>query len=335
MTAPLDSAVPSSADTVVRMIGVGGVENLEVARVSSEGPAPGMVRVRHEAIGVNFIDIYHRTGLYPLALPAVLGVEAAGLIEDLGKGVTGFSVGNRVAYAGAPVGAYATARTLPAARLLKLPGSVALFAGAAAMLKGLTAHMLLTRTYAVVPGTTLLVHGAAGGLGSILVRWAKHLGATVIGTAGSPAKADIALGYGVDHVIVGRNADLVSEVRTLTHGIGADYTIDGIGGDMLLKSLACTRRFGTVASIGQAAGPIPALAVEEIGPIRSLSLSRPSVMAYVATEDIYPQAAAALLEIMQKGVIAEIGGEYPLTRAAQAQSDLEAGRTTGSLLLVP
>ncbi|MCG2842310.1 quinone oxidoreductase family protein [Paracoccus aerodenitrificans] len=322
-------------DTVVLMTGVGGVEKLEVSQISSKQPGPGMARIRNLAIGVNFIDIYHRTGLYPLSLPAALGVEAAGVVEALGEGVTGFSIGDRVAYAGAPVGAYATARSLPASRLIKLPDGIEFRSAAASMLKGLTAHMLLTRTYAVERGTTLLVHGAAGGLGSILVRWAKHLGATVIGTAGSEAKADIARSYGADHVIVGRNADLVSEVGSLTQGVGVDFTIDGIGGDTLLKSLACTRRFGTVASIGQAAGAIPSLAVEDIGPIRSLSLARPSVMAYAADLTVYHHAAEALLEMMQKGVCTEIGGEYPLAEAAQAQSDLEAGRTTGSLLLIP
>ena len=322
-------------DTVVLMTGVGGVEKLEISQISSKQPGPGMARIRNLAIGVNFIDIYHRTGLYPLSLPATLGVEGAGVVEALGEGVTGFSIGDRVAYAGAPVGAYATARSLPASRLIKLPNGVEFRSAAASMLKGLTAHMLLTRTYAVERGTTLLVHGAAGGLGSILVRWAKHLGATVIGTAGSEAKADIARSYGADHVIVGRNADLVSEVGSLTQGVGVDFTIDGIGGDTLLKSLACTRRFGTVASIGQAAGAIPSLAVEDIGPIRSLSLARPSVMAYAADLTVYHHAAEALLEMMQKGVCTEIGGEYPLAEAAQAQSDLEAGRTTGSLLLIP
>ncbi|KGJ02918.1 NADPH2:quinone reductase [Paracoccus halophilus] len=322
-------------DTVVLMTGVGGVEKLEVSQISSEQPGPGMVRIRNLAIGVNFIDIYHRTGLYPLSLPATLGVEAAGVVEALGEGVTGFSIGDRVAYAGAPVGAYATARSLPVSRLIKLPDGIEFRSAAASMLKGLTAHMLLTRTYAVERGTTILIHGAAGGLGSILVRWAKHIGATVIGTAGSEGKADIARSYGADHIIVGRNADLVSEVGSLTQGVGVDFAVDGIGGDTLLRSLACTRRFGTVASIGQAAGPIPSLAVEDIGPIRSLSLARPSVMAYAADLPAYHRAAEALLEMMQKGVCAEIGGEYPLADAAQAQSDLEAGRTTGSLLLIP
>jgi NADPH2:quinone reductase len=317
------------------MKAVGGVEGLEVTSRAPEELGPKLVRVRHEAIGVNFIDIYHRTGLYPLTLPAVLGVEAAGVIEELGEDDAGFSVGDRVAYAGAPVGAYATERTLPASRLVKLPDNIEFRDAAASMLKGLTAHMLLTRTYAVAPGATLLVHGAAGGLGSILVRWAKHLGARVIGTAGSPAKADIALAYGADHVVVGRDADVVSQIAALTDGIGVDYAIDGIGGDMLLKTLSCTRRFGTVASIGQAAGPIPSLAVEEIGPIRSLSLARPSVMAYVSDLPAYRQASEALFGLMQKGISAEIGGEYALANAAEAQSDLEAGRTTGSLLLIP
>lgn len=322
-------------DMIVRMTAVGGVEVLEFANRLPEPPGPGLVRVRHETVGVNFIDIYHRTGLYPLALPAVLGVEAAGVIEDLGDDVTGFSIGDRVAYAGAPVGAYATARALPASRLIKLPDGIEHRDAAASMLKGITAHMLLTRTYAVAPGATLLVHGAAGGLGSILVRWAKHLGATVIGTAGSPAKAEIARAYGADHVVVGRDSDVVAQVAALTDGVGVDYAIDGIGGDMLLKTLACTRRFGTIASIGQAAGPIPSLTVDEIGPIRSLSLARPSVTAYVSDLPAYRQATEALFGMMQKGISAEIGGEYTLADASRAQSDLEAGRTTGSLLLIP
>lgn len=325
----------TAMNTVVRMTGIGGVENLDTAHVPDEEPAAGNVRIRHVAIGVNFIDIYHRIGLYPLLLPAVPGVEGAGVVEAIGDNVTGFAIGDRVAYAGAPVGAYAQTRTIPATRLIRLPEDIAFRDAAASMLKGLTAHMLLTRTWPVKAGDTLLVHGAAGGLGSMLVRWAKHLGATVIGTTGTPEKAEIALSYGTDHIVIGRNADLAAEVASLTDGLGVDYTIDGIGGNMLTKSLACTRRFGMVASIGQAAGPIPPLAVEEIGPIRSLSLARPSVMAYAADTTVYPLAAAALLEVMQKGITAEIGSEYSLTNAPQAQADLEAGRTTGSLLLIP
>ncbi len=203
------------------------------------------------------------------------------------------------------------------------------------MLRGLTAHMLLTRTYQVNAGSTILIHAAAGGLGALLVRWTKHLGATVIGTAGSAEKAQIAKAYGADHVIVGRDADIVSEVAALTGGKGVDFAIDGIGGDMLLKTLACVRPFGTVASIGQAAGPIAPIGVEELGPRRSLSLARPSIMAYLADPHTYSVASAALIAMMQAGVVAEIGGEYPLAEAARAHADLEAGRTTGSLLLIP
>ena len=322
-------------DTMIRMVGAGSVEMLEVAECPLREPGPGIVRIRHEAVGINFIDIYHRTGLYPLPLPAVLGVEGAGIIEAAGEGVTDFTVGERVAYAGAPVGAYAATRLIPAARLIRLPDNISSRIAAASMLKGLTTHMLLTRTYKVEAGTTLLVHAAAGGLGALLVRWAKHLGAVVIGTAGSEQKAEAARAYGADHVIIGRDSDIVAQVHALTNGQGVDFAIDGIGGDMLLKTLACTHRFGTVASIGQAAGPIPPIALDAIGPLRSLSLSRPSVMAYAADTNVYPIAAGALLSAMQAGIVAEIGGEYPLTDAAMAQADLEAGRTAGSLLLIP
>lgn len=322
-------------DRVVRMVGIGGVDRLEVAEIAEHPPGPGEVRVRHEAIGVNFIDIYQRIGLYPLPLPAVLGVEGAGRIEALGDGVGGFAIGDRVAYAGAPVGAYATARLLPASRLVALPETIPSRLAAASMLKGLTAHMLLTRTYPVTGGSTLLIHAAAGGLGAVLTRWAKRLGARVIGTAGSQEKARIAAGNGADHVVVGREADLAAEVAALTGGRGVDFAIDGIGGAMLRKTLDCVRRFGTVASIGQAAGPIPPLAVEELGPARSLSLALPSVMAYAADPELYARGMADLLALMQEGIAAEIGGEYPLAEAACAQADLEAGRTTGSLLLIP
>jgi NADPH2:quinone reductase len=326
-------------DQMVRMTGVGGTDRLEVVSCEPQLPGPGEVRIRQEAIGVNFIDIYHRTGLYPLAaLPAVLGVEGAGTIDAVGEGVEHLAIGDRVAYAGAPVGAYAATRLLPQARAILLPENISSRLAAASMLRGLTAHMLLTRTFQVSAGSTILIHAAAGGLGALLVRWAKHLGATVIGTAGSAEKAQIAKTYGADHVIAGRDADIVSEVAAVTGGKGVDFAIDGIGGSMLLKTLACVRPFGTVASIGQAAGPIAPISVEELGPRRSLSLARPSIMAYLAylaDQDTYSVASAALIAMMQAGVVAEIGGEYPLAEAARAQADLEAGRTTGSLLLIP
>lgn len=322
-------------DKVVRMVAVGGVDQLVLADVAARPPRPGEVRIRHEAIGVNFIDVYQRLGLYPLSLPAVPGVEGAGLVEAIGNGVTAFAIGQRVAYAGSPGGAYATARALPASQLVALPDAISSRLAAASMLKGLTAHMLLTRTYPVDAGATLLIQAAAGGLGTLLTRWAKHLGATVIGTAGSPAKARIAAGHGADHVIVGRQADLTTEVAALTEGRGVDFAIDGVGGDMLRKTLTCVRRFGVVASMGQAAGPIPPLALEELGPARALSLARPSVMAYAADPELYARGMRELLALMQTGITADIGADYPLAEAARAQADLEAGRTTGSVVLTP
>jgi NADPH2:quinone reductase len=323
-------------DIMVRMTGAGGPDRLELAANPSEEPGSGEIRLRHEAIGVNFLDIYHRTGRYPLpSLPAVLGVEGAGVIEAVGSGVTRLTVGDRVAYAGTPIGAYAATRLLPETRAVLLPAGIPARLAAASMLKGLTAHMLMTRTYPVGPQSTVLVHAAAGGLGGLLTRWAKHLGAVVIGAVGSVEKADFARAAGADHVIVGRNADIVAEVGRITAGRGVDFAIDGIGGTTLAKTLGCVRKFGTVASIGQAAGPVPPLAVELLGPPRSLSLARPSVMTYAAETETYQRAAVEVFELLQAGIAPTIGGEYALADAAQAHTDLEAGRSTGSLLLLP
>ncbi|GAB2902648.1 quinone oxidoreductase family protein [Paralcaligenes ginsengisoli] len=323
-------------DQMIRMRGTGGVDQLEVVSCEPQAPGPGEVRIRHQAIGVNFIDIYHRIGLYPLApLPAVLGVEGAGVVEAVGDDVADLAVGDRIVYAGAPVGAYATTRLLPRVRAILVPDHISPRIAAASMLKGLTAHMLFTRTYPVNAESTVLIHAAAGGLGAMLVRWSKHLGARVIGTAGSARKAQTAKMHGADHVIVGRDADIVSGIAALTDGRGVDFAIDGIGGDMLLKTLACVRPFGTVASMGQAAGPIPPISVDQLGPRRSLSLARPSIMAYSGDPNTYLAASEELIAVMQAGVVAEIGNEYPLAEAGRAQADLEGGRTTGSVLLIP
>ncbi|WP_188911796.1 quinone oxidoreductase family protein [Aureimonas endophytica] len=321
-------------DLAVRLARPGGIEELAITDWPAEAPGPGEIRLRQAAVGLNFIDIYHRTGLYPLPAPAIPGVEGAGIVEALGEGVTGLALGQRVAYAGAP-GAYATTRRLPAWRAVPLPEAITPQTAAASLLRGLTAHMLLTRTYPVGPGTSLLVHAAAGGLGAVLTRWAKHLGATVIGTAGSAAKAEAARAHGADAVIVGREADIVTELRRLTDGRGVDFVIDGIGGAMLAKSLGCARRFGTVASIGQAAGPIPPLAVEEIGPLRSLNFARPSVMAYAAEPATYARAVPEVFAMIGAGIAAGTGPTYPLAEAARAQGDLEAGRILGSAVLLP
>ncbi|TWC74278.1 NADPH2:quinone reductase [Rhizobium sp. SJZ105] len=321
-------------DKKVELIAAGDGDNLRVSACPPQAPGPGELRIRHEAIGVNFIDIYQRIGLYPLPLPAVLGVEGAGVIEAVGPEVGDIQVGDRVAYTGIP-GAYAATRLLPAWRAIKLPDDISTRIAAASFLRGLTAHMLLTRTYPVKRGETLLIHAAAGGLGTVLTLWAKSLGCIVIGTAGSSGKADIARANGVDHVVVGREADIVLEIGRLTKGRGVDFAIDGIGGEMLRKTLGCVRRFGTVASIGQAAGPIPPVSVEELGPTRSLSLARPSVMAYAAEQETYHLAAKAVIAAIRQGIMPEPGGEYSLSEAAQAQTDLESGQTAGSLVLVP
>ena len=323
-------------DQMVTMLAVGGVEQLKVVACAPQAPGADQIRIRHAAIGVNFVDIYHRTGRYPLAqLPAVIGVEGAGVVEAVGADVTGLAVGDRVTYAGAPVGAYAATRLLPAARAIALPDTLSFRLAAASTLRGLTAHMLLTNTFPVRAGSTLLIHAAAGGLGALLVRWAKHLGATVIGTTGSEAKAELAKRHGADHVIVGRDADIVAEIALLTGHRGVDFAIDGIGGATLLRTLACVRPFGTVASVGQAAGQTLPPDLEQGAARRSLSLVFPSILAYTADPHTYCVAAAALIAVMQAGVVAQIGGEYPLADAARAHADLEEGRTTGSLLLIP
>lgn len=324
----------TSTDKAIRLTRPGGPEELAVMDWPAEPPGPGEIRLRHEAIGVNFIDIYHRTGLYPLPEPGIPGVEGAGIVEALGEGVTELEVGQRVAYAGAP-GAYASTRLLPAWRAVPLPGAIPTRTAAASLLRGMTAHMLLTRTHPVRPGESVLVHAAAGGLGAILTRWVRHLGGTVIGTAGSEAKAEAASANGADHVIVGREADVVDEVAKLTGGRGVDFVVDGIGGAMLGKSFACARRFGTVASVGQAAGAIPPVPVEAIGPLRSLTFARPSVMAYAAERDTYPEAVRTVLAMIEAGIAAGDGPSYPLAEASRAQSDLEAGRITGSAILLP
>ncbi|WP_342616268.1 quinone oxidoreductase [Rhodoferax sp. GW822-FHT02A01] len=301
-----------------------------------ESPGPDAVRIRHLAIDVNFIDIYQRSGLYPLSAPHVPGVAAAGVIEAVGSGVDGLRVGEYVVYGGPPVGAYASTRLLPAHMAIPVPEGMPMTTAATSFFKALTAHMLLTRVFPVGPGRVLLVHAAAGGLGQVLVRWAKHLGAQVIGTTGSDAKAEIARSAGADHVIVGRDADVASAVATITAGRGVDYAIDGIGGQTLVRTLACVRKFGVVASIGQAGGAIPALPVEALGPTRSLSLARPSVMAYASDKTSYRVGAEAALHMIASGVAtAHAERSFALADAASAHVLLESGQSAGGLLLIP
>jgi NADPH2:quinone reductase len=313
----------------------GGAEQLELAQIELPPPAAGEIRLRQTAVGVNFIDIYQRLGLYALPDAKIPGVEAVGVISAVGADVKGLKVDDRVAYAGAPVGAYASERNLPAWRAVKLPGSLSDEVVASSFVKGITAHMLLNRTYPVARGTVLLVNSAAGGLGQLLTRWASHLGATVIGTVGSEAKAEIARRAGAQHVIVGRDADFARIVGELTEKRGVDVAYDGVGGATLAKTLGCVRPFGVVASIGQAAGPIPPVDVGDLGPRRSLSLARPSVMAYLNETEAYHLAAKAVLAGIEDGVLSVAGQSYPLSEAARAHADLEAGMTSGALYLKP
>lgn len=320
--------------TVVRVKAPGGAENLELAGVELAAPAPDEIRLRQTAIGVNFIDIYQRSGLYPLP-GGIPGVEAVGIVTAAGADVTDVAVGDRIAYAGAPVGAYASERNLPAWRAIKLQPALSDESVASVFVKGITAFMLLNRVYPVQAGTKVLVHSAAGGLGQILTRWASRRGASVIGTVGSDAKAELARAAGAHHVIVGRDADFAQAVARLTDGRGVDVAYDGIGGTTLAKTLACVRPFGVVASIGQSAGPIPKLEVEEIGPRRSLSLARPSVMAFMNEREDYRLAAAAVLTALAEHELAGVGTAYALADAARAHRDLESGRSRGALYLVP
>ncbi len=320
----------------ITLTAAGGIDGLRAATPALAAPGDGEVRIRHTAIGVNFVDIYHRTGLYPVgALPAVLGVEGAGVVEAIGPGVTSFTAGARVAYAGLPAGGYALERNIPATRLVAIPDGIDDRTAAAAMLRGVTAHMLLRRVFPVGAETTLLVHAAAGGLGLILTAWARRLGARVIGTAGSPAKADLARTRGADHVILYKEQDFAEEVLRLTGGRGVDAAFDGIGGQTLLRTLDAVRPFGTVASIGQACGTLPEIPLAALGPRRSLALSRPSVFAYANDVAAYRQAASELFAEIARGLPVTIGAELPLAHAAEAHALLERGETVGSLLLIP
>ncbi|CAO3434651.1 quinone oxidoreductase family protein [Azospirillum endophyticum] len=320
----------------IQMTAPGGIEVLRPARLDLPTPAAGEIRLRHEAAGVNFVDIYHRTGLYPLpAYPATLGVEAAGVVEAVGPGVSGLAVGDRVAWAGLPAGGYAEARLLAADHALRLPDGVEPVTAASLLLRGITVHMLLDRVCPVGPGSTILVHAAAGGLGLLLTQWAKSLGATVIGTVGSAAKAEVARVHGLDHAILYREEDFVAAVRDLTGGRGVDAAVDGIGGDTLRRTFDAVRPFGMVASVGQAGGPVSPIELSELGPRRSLCLARPSVFGYMADPATYRKAAGEVLARAAGGLSAGPVTCLPLDEAAEAHRALEGRGTSGALVLTP
>jgi NADPH2:quinone reductase len=318
--------------TVIRIKATGDAGVLERAEAEIGMPGPGEIRIAQTMAGVNFLDIYHRQGLYPLPLPATLGVEAVGRVTALGSGVRGLELGDRVVYGGI-IGGYASERLLPAWRAVKLPDSISDETAAGGFLKALTVQMLMRRVYRVQAGDWILVQGAAGGVGSLLCQWAKRDGATVIGTVGNAAKADYARAQGADHIIIGRDADFAAEVARITDGRLVHAAYDGIGGTTLQKTFACVRPFGTTVSIGQAAGPIPKIDVSEIGPKRSLIFARPSVMGYSSDPETYRPAVAETIAALAEGITPTIGKSYPLSEAGRAQDDLEHGRNQGSLIL--
>jgi NADPH:quinone reductase len=314
----------------------GGPEVLRVEELDVGPPAPGEAQVRHTAIGLNYIDVYDRTGLYPGELPSGLGREAAGVITALGRRVRGFKVGDRVAYVYPRPGAYCEVRNVPAERLVKVPRGISDEQAAALMLKGLTAHFLLRRTYRVARGQSILVHAAAGGVGLLLCQWAKSLGARVIGVVGSDAKAELARRHGCRHVLILGRDELAAEVRKLTKGAGVAVVYDSVGKDTFLESLDCLRPLGLMVTYGNASGPPPAVSPLELSKRGSLFLTRPTLFNYIATREALEAAARELFAVVKsRAVRIRIGQSYPLAEAAQAHRDLEARRTTGSTVLIP
>ena len=320
----------------IRIHQTGGPEVLTWETVDLPAPAAGEATVRHHAVGLNFIDTYHRTGLYPLPLPSGIGLEGAGVVEAVGAGVTEVKVGDRVAYAGGPVGAYAEVRNIPAHRLLKLPDAIAFDTAAAMMLQGLTAAYLLRRTYRVQPGDAVLIHAAAGGVGLIACQWAKALGATVIGTVGSPAKAELAKAHGCDHVINYSTENFTQRVRDITGGEGVPVVYDGVGKDTFMGSLDSLRPLGMLVTYGNASGPVPPFDLLLLSQKGSLFVTRPTIMHYTAKRADLEALGAELFEVVVSGKVRiEVNQTYPLREAAQAQRDLEARKTTGSTVLLP
>ena len=326
---------------VVHEKGAPGVLRWE--EVDAPAPGPGEVQIRNEAVGLNFVDTYHRRGIphpWPVPpLPVVLGFEGAGVVEEVGAGVGGFAAGDRVAYALPPHGAYSQVRAYPAKHLLKVPASLDCLDDrvlAASMLKGMTVQYLVRRTHAVAPGDVVLVHAAAGATGLLLCQWAKHLGATVIGTVGSAAKAEQARAAGADHVVIHGEGDFVATVREVTNGEGCAVVYESIGKDTFRRSLDCLRPLGMMASYGHASGPPDPVDVVELGARGSLFLTRPAIMHYLAKREDLERSGAELFDVLARGVVRPaVNHVYPLSEAAEAHRALEARETTGSTVLLP
>ena len=315
----------------------GGPEVLDFTQLEVGDPGPGEVLIRHTAVGLNYIDVYFRTGLYPAPqMPFTPGMEAAGVVEAVGDGVTDLAVGDRVAYAAPPVGAYAEARLMRADRVVKVPAGVSDEEAAAMMLKGMTTEYLLRRTYRVKAGDTILFHAAAGGVGLIACQWAKQLGATVIGTVGSDEKAELAMAHGCDHPVVYTRENLAERVRELTDGQGVPVVYDSVGKDTYSQSLDCLAPLGMMVSFGNASGPAPAVNPGDLSAKGSLFFTRPTLMTYTAKRDDLVDCANALFDVVGSGAVKiEVHQRFALAEAAAAHIALEARQTTGSTLLMP
>ena len=299
-------------------------------------PAAGEVQIRHGAIGLNFIDTYHRTGLYPLPLPSGLGLEAAGVVEAVGEGVSHLAAGDRVAYGAGPIGAYSEARNMPANRVSKLPDNISDETAAAMMLKGMTVRYLLKETYEVKPGDTILLHAAAGGVGLIACQWAKALGATVIGTTGSEEKAALARAHGCDHTINYQTENVAERVREITDGAGVPVVYDGVGAATIDVSLDSLAPCGLLASFGNASGPVVDFDLGKLSAKGSLYITRPTLMTYVASDQALQENAADLMDVVSSGKVKiAVNQTYPLSEVQSAHRDLESRKTTGSTVLLP
>jgi NADPH:quinone reductase len=320
----------------IRIERTGGPEVMQWVDVEVAQPGPGEIRVKHHAVGLNYIDVYFRTGLYPQPLPGSLGMEAAGVVESVGAGVTGFKPGDRVAYAARPPGAYCEARVMAAAGVVKLPDRLSFEQGAAMMLQGMTAQYLLRRTYPVQAGQTILIHAAAGGVGLIVCQWAKALGATVIGTVGSDEKAKLARAHGCDHTIVYTRENFTERVREITGGAGVPVVYDSIGKDTFTGSLDALAPLGMMVSFGNSSGPIAPIDSAMLSSRGSLFFTRPTLFSYIAKREDLERSAGELFEIVQSGKVKiGVNQTYALKDVAQAHIDLEARRTTGSTVLLP
>ena len=320
----------------IRIYEAGGPEVLRWEDVEVGEPGAGEIRLKHTAIGLNYIDTYHRSGLYPLEYPSVIGMEGAGTVESVGEGVSDLKAGDRVAYASLPLGAYAEERLIPADRVVKTPDSVSDEQAAAMMLQGMTVEYLLRRTYKVKKGDTILFHAAAGGVGLIACQWAKHLGATVIGTVGSKEKAALARAHGCDHTILYREENFVERVREITGGKGVPVVYDSIGKDTFMESLDCISPHGLLACFGSASGPVPPFDLGILAAKGSLFVTRPTLMTYNASRQDLVASANALFEVVGSGAVKiEINQTYKLAEAEQAHRDLEGRKTTGSTILLP